>query len=596
MKHGSSIDYQTMLKKSVFLLDGSNPEYKNGINIFLLVVSQDQCFSTISKLSSVPQSENVSQSVNVSIEYVQDRRLLSSMITLAFYGTMCILGYIILFKSPSHYDVEWVGRFSQAQRNIQKHLTTLRSNQTQSTKPQPDENSDPVELSQISIIGDPTQQFTPLDVISAENTAIQCSTANTNSPILKWEYSPKSFSVRKAKAYNSKRSSQYTWLIIIVGIYYTLPVVQLVFLYQTMSTEGGNKDLCYYNFECQFPWWGVQDFGNIFSNVGYVILGLVFLTIVWYRSLNYKQFKQRLEELNIRSKYGITEQFGIYTALGIALVLEGVLSASYHICPTEQNFQFDTTFMYFIAVLLFLKVYQFRHPNGGQHAVHVFVLLGCALIMEALGYFIQSVAFTVVFILLYSILLSTFLYPIYWEGNSPPFRRALTLFSTGCIHLCKNPKDLKDLSWNFISIVVINFLMALAIFLMQNPEGASMYLLAIFIVNMILYFCYYVSRKIYLYKWKNELNESISWISWLYLFLANSTALPSLYFFMTVERTTSVSPAQSRSLNAPCSIGIYDYHDIWHFLSAAGLFFLYLFILTLEDGNMETKRNKIKVF
>ena len=161
--------------------------------------------------------------------------------------------------------------------------------------------------------------------------------------------------------------------------------------------------------------------------------------------------------LQLKSKYGIAEQFGIYSALGISLVLEGILSGSYHICPTEQNFQFDTTFMYFIAVLLFLKVYQFRHPHGAQHAVHVFVLLGCALTMEALGYFVQNIWFTVVFILLYSVLLSTFLYPIYWDGNSPPFQKALALFSTGFIHICKNPKKLKTLSWNFICIVIVNF-------------------------------------------------------------------------------------------------------------------------------------------
>ena len=39
-------------------------------------------------------------------------------------------------------------------------------------------------------------------------------------------------------------------------------------------------------------------------------------------------------------------------------MFEGVLSACYHICPTNENFQFDTTFMYIITILLFLKIYQ----------------------------------------------------------------------------------------------------------------------------------------------------------------------------------------------------------------------------------------------
>ena len=70
---------------------------------------------------------------------------------------------------------------------------------------------------------------------------------------------------------------------------------------------------------------------------------------------------------------GIPETYGIFYAMGAALMFEGeylqnqlnsncinhqpgVLSGCYHVCPTETNFQFDTTFMYCISVLVFLKV------------------------------------------------------------------------------------------------------------------------------------------------------------------------------------------------------------------------------------------------
>ena len=56
-----------------------------------------------------------------------------------------------------------------------------------------------------------------------------------------------------------------------------------------------------------------------------------------------------------QQQMGIPEQYGIFYALGVALTMEGVLSGSYHICPTKVNFQFDTTFMYVIGVLLFLR-------------------------------------------------------------------------------------------------------------------------------------------------------------------------------------------------------------------------------------------------
>lgn len=39
-------------------------------------------------------------------------------------------------------------------------------------------------------------------------------------------------------------------------------------------------------------------------------------------------------------EYGIPKHFGLFYAMGIALMMEGVLSACYHICPNYSNFQF----------------------------------------------------------------------------------------------------------------------------------------------------------------------------------------------------------------------------------------------------------------
>ena len=59
-----------------------------------------------------------------------------------------------------------------------------------------------------------------------------------------------------------------------------------------------------------------------------------------------------------QEEYGVPCQYGLYFAMGLALSMEGVMSSSYHICPTNVTFQFDTTFMYLIAVLMFMKLYQ----------------------------------------------------------------------------------------------------------------------------------------------------------------------------------------------------------------------------------------------
>ena len=119
---------------------------------------------------------------------------------------------------------------------------------------------------------------------------------------------------------------------------------------------------------------------------------------------------------------GIPEQYGIFYAMGGALSLEGVLSAFYHVCPTSVNFQFDTTFMYVMAVLVFLKVYQvrihdfiysstiqfnanlhfqFRHPDITSNAHYVFAMIAVALVIEVIGYYTHSIFFWVLFVLAY---------------------------------------------------------------------------------------------------------------------------------------------------------------------------------------------------
>ena len=37
---------------------------------------------------------------------------------------------------------------------------------------------------------------------------------------------------------------------------------------------------------------------------------------------------------------GIPQHVGLFYGMGIALAMEGVMSASYHICPSYTNYQF----------------------------------------------------------------------------------------------------------------------------------------------------------------------------------------------------------------------------------------------------------------
>jgi hypothetical protein len=72
--------------------------------------------------------------------------------------------------------------------------------------------------------------------------------------------------------------------------------------------------------------------------------------------------------------------------------MEGILSAAYHVCPSYNNFQFDTSFMYVIGVITTIKLYQSRHPDINPSSQKVFLFLALCILLNVIGvvrYFIE---------------------------------------------------------------------------------------------------------------------------------------------------------------------------------------------------------------
>ena len=64
--------------------------------------------------------------------------------------------------------------------------------------------------------------------------------------------------------------------------------------------------------------------------------------------------------------------------------------------------------------------------------------------------------------------------------------------------------------------------------------------------------------------------EGIRYVTLAYGVLSVLFMLAAGYFFHEELKSSKKSPAESRNLNQPCFIMIFDNHDIWHFLSAGG--------------------------
>ncbi|XP_014207455.1 SID1 transmembrane family member 2-like [Copidosoma floridanum] len=394
---------------------------------------------------------------------------------------------------------------------------------------------------------------------------------------------------RKEPKILRKKSRLYVYYLITVAIFYTAPVVQLVVTYQKVLHTTGNQDLCYYNFLCSHPLFFLSDFNHVFTNLGYIMLGLLFLFLVHMREKN-DDFL-----LHNDRGYGIPQHYGLFYAMGFALMMEGVLSGSYHLCPNHSNFQFDTSFMYIIAVLCMVKIYQNRHPDINAQAPVTFgvlaitILLGLVGVLDGELYF--WIFFTVVHLMTCLSLSAQIYYMGRWKFNGGVFRRMLMTMKhdsrAGIRYL------FRPLYWRRLLLLLIGNLcnIGLSVYGIKNhDQDFATYLLKVLMMNLLLYTFFYILMKLFS-------REKLMLHSFIYLLMSFVTWGGALYFFHSKTISWALTPAQSRTHNRPCVLlNFFDYHDIWHLLSALAMFFSFMVLLTLDDDLSDAHRSLIPVF
>ncbi|CAL7951792.1 unnamed protein product [Xylocopa violacea] len=383
------------------------------------------------------------------------------------------------------------------------------------------------------------------------------------------------------------KSRLYLYYLITVAIFYTLPVLQLVTTYQHVLHVTGNQDMCYYNFLCAHPFGVISDFNHVFSNFGYIMLGLLFIFITYTREHN------ELER-EINKCYGIPQHYGLFYAMGTALIMEGVLSGSYHVCPNRSNFQFDTSFMYMITVLCMIKIYQSRHPDINARAPVTFGILALIIFIGLMGVLNGSIYFWIIFTIAHLLICLLLTCQIYYMG-----RWKWRGFLTRMIQTCKNDARSGITSFcrplyvgRFIMLVVANLCnVALAVLgNIRHEKNFATFLLAILMSNLMLYTIFYIIMK-FCHKERILLQPLI------YIILSIVVWSAALYFFINKTISWALTPAQSRLYNKPCELlNFFDSHDIWHFLSALAMFFSFMALLTLDDDLIDVHRSQIPVF
>lgn len=371
---------------------------------------------------------------------------------------------------------------------------------------------------------------------------------------------------------NKVNKKQYWQYLIIIGSFLFLPAGQFTFF-----QEWYENDICYYNNKCKHPIGKIDAFNNVISNICYIIFGILFIITV-------RVSKQS------NPGCGIHRDNSLHYSMGICLILIGLFSGLYHVCPSPLNFQFDTVFMFISSAITFLALYHKRHTQRIPTAFKTYLFLVTIYYISTLSLIKYKKGFGIwLWLITDFIIISVMLHGtanLYYASNFPC---SIYLFKK----LCNSAKQWRyiDKSKLFLVIIVNGFTIGMLIYAtISHTNAFTDWFLALFILNMIIYFIYYTIQKILH-------GETIKGYIWILIIVDIIIVGLSLIFFTHSVSNKFLTHNESNKLNEPCALfNYFDYHDIWHILSALGMYIFLNIIYFIDDDIRHESRNIIPVF
>ena len=371
----------------------------------------------------------------------------------------------------------------------------------------------------------------------------------------------------------------YWKYLIIIGAYYALPSLQFV-IFQEITDD---QDLCYFNEKCMFPVGNIDAFNNVISNIFYCIYAITFIGIVKYNSR-----KRLLNEID--------SDPSIYYALGTGLFLEGIFSGIFHVCPSALNFQFDTTFMFFGIALSFLALYQKRHPKELPSAFRTYMFLSIVVLLNLLPLLDSTIYLEVwswifFYILTVYVLISGTIHIYFGELlYSNNLNNSKNIFQQIKIIWRSSTRSNAKLALVFFMFITTISLMIVA--QVNQHIFFTNWVLALFTCNMLVYYLYYIIQKILHKEW-------VSIWKCLSMIICLSVLSTALVVFEIPVTDKLLPHNESNALNKPCVLFDYwDYHDLWHILSATGLFMFLcnIYFLDTDTQKLYNEDNPYPIF
>ena len=354
----------------------------------------------------------------------------------------------------------------------------------------------------------------------------------------------------------------YSYITGIVGFVLMIGAGQFVFANWHLMIQEGDKDTCYYNDFCyRVSKYDDIPFNLMISNLAYMIHGLILAISVMY--MEAKLFSRQTDPPK--------HAFSMGYAFAWALFFEGCFSLVYHLCPTKLTFQFDTGFMFVIAGLIAVLLYNGieMKENSGERgfvdAANFFLYFLVPLyIFNYFGTLSHSQTELVNAPAFFTFVVIWWIFITFWTGWKlfPDFSSISYIKENRgkCLCFCLG-FVLPFFSCGFFSSnIPIAFLFTCI------AEG----------IIAIIGTLWCNRKKIKWAKSKCALCFQVAYIALMVIlwFVAG------WIFFKKATTDKTFTPEKSRDYNQECIIlNFFDYHDLWHILSSHALLMSAYFVM-----------------
>ncbi|ULT88422.1 hypothetical protein L3Y34_007552 [Caenorhabditis briggsae] len=294
----------------------------------------------------------------------------------------------------------------------------------------------------------------------------------------------------------------------------------------TTSTMANRDEMCFHNNACAKPLGELRSWNNMISNIGYAIYGLVFIMVTMCRRWRHHS-----------PLVGTYECTLLDITIGLFMILQAIASATYHICPSDIAFQFDTPCIQVICGLLIIRQWLVRQESPSP--AYTNILLFCVV---SLNFLISACS----------------------KASGIRYLIAIIHFgvvATVCLAKRKTLRS-KQVYKVFVGTFAIFNFFAITIYVTSSYIHLNQISTYCFILNCILYLTYYALMK-FASRESIELKAKVCGVSAIFGWLIAG------FFFFQDDTDWTRTAAMSRALNTPCLLlDFFGSHDLWHMFGA----------------------------